>query len=700
MCNGWRRGAEFVTLTGGDESVNSPTPAIDPRPAGRECAFDERRRDPGMETTQELAWLRFNRRVLEQTRRRDFPALERLRFLSIWSSNLDELFAARISRLFLEARGSAPYLDVLAEARSQADAAARSYDDFLLELSRLGVRILSTAELTREEKHYFGAFLAEEVAPRTDVIRADEVRNVKSEALYFASGKAAPRHLIRMPDGLPRLLEVPGRPGTYVRLGELLRLRPELFLSEHGARLHELRAIRLANLHGEPVDWSELPAALEHRIDGRVTHLEVEREFPAFWRETIRLALGVREHEVFHVDPPLDKRFVTQLVQDGPAQARFPKLASHRVRRFELAPFKCIDRRDVLIHHPYQGYEAVESFARAAAADPAVTEIRSTLYRIGDHNVLASALVAAAAAGKRVSVLLEGRARFDELTNLEWALRFRNSGVRVLRMSTKKVHAKLLWVRRGADTYVHLGTGNYHSTNGRLYSDFSLFTRSEGLARDAGAFFGALETGVEPDLATMRTGPDIRALLVERLGAEAHPGGHAILKFNHLTDPLILDAVDACAAGGGRVDLIVRTTLPRVSSGVRARSIVGRFLEHARAAAFRRDGGWEVWCGSADGMPRNFERRHELLFPLEDARTRDAVLRELRAQLQDDVNAYLLDDQGREAPRWGGEHDSQRVGARQPPATRIGPKAAAPPLGAAVGSEPGGTVPAETGSGH
>jgi polyphosphate kinase len=631
-----------------------------------------------METSQELAWLRFNRRVLDQTERQDFPVLERLRFLAIWSSNLDEFFAARISRLFLEGRGTEPYRTVLTEARAQADAAARCYDGLLIDLSRIGIRVLSTAELSREEKHYFGAYLAEEVAPRTDVIRADEVRSVKSEALYFASGKAVPRHLIRVPDGVPRVIEVPGRPGNYVRLGGLLRLRPELFLSEREARLHEFRAIRLADLGGEPADWSELPAALENRIDGRVTHLELERGFPAFWRETMRLALGVREEEVTYVDPPLDKRFVNKLVEEGPAQAKFSEFAAQRVRRFELAPFKCIDRRDVMLHTPYQGYEAVEAFASAAASDPAVTEIKSTLYRVGERNVLAASLMAAAAAGKRVSVLLEGRARFDELTNLEWALRFRNSGVRVLRMPAKKVHAKLLWVRRGADTYVHLGTGNYHSMNGRLYADFSMFTSSERLARDAGAFFDALESGAEPVLGVMKTGPAIRELLVERVRAEGHPGGHAILKFNHLTDPVILDAVDACWQQGGQVDLVVRTTLPRVSPGVRARSIVGRYLEHARVAAFRRDGAWEVWCGSADGMPRNFDRRHELFFPLEDPRARDLVLRELRSQIQDDVNAFLLDDQGHEIAHRGGDHDSQRTAPRRASATPAPPKPAAP----------------------
>jgi polyphosphate kinase len=614
-----------------------------------------------METTPELAWLRFNRRVLDQTTRPDFPVLERLRFLGIWSSNLDEFFAARVWRLFLEGRGTEAYKAVLLEAHAQTELAARGYENFLFDLGQLGVRILSMAELTLEEKHYFGAYLAEEVAPQTDVIRADGVRDMRSHALYFASGAAAPTSLIRMPDSVPRLLEVPGKPWTYVRLGELLRLRPDLFLTGRSTRLHELRAIRLAATGDTPIDWANLPAALEDRLDGRVSHLEVERGFPLFWREGIRLALGLREHEVMQVAPPLDLRFVQRIVEDGPAQAKFAPVAAHHARRFELAPFKCMDRGDVVLHHPYRSYDAVEAFASAAAADPAVTAIRATLYRVGEDNVLATSLITAARAGKDVAVLLEGRARFDELTNMEWALRFRNSGVRVLRLPLRKAHAKLYWVQRGKNAYLHVGTGNYHPTNGRLYSDFSMFTRSARLTADAKAFFDALEAGTEPVLGTMRTGAAIRDVLLARIRAESHPGGHAILKFNHLTDPEILTELDACGKSGGRVDLIVRTTLTRVTPTVHARSVIGRFLEHARVVAFRCKGDWEVWCGSFDAMPRNFEGRYELMFPVEDPKAKDLVLRELRSQLRDDVNCYELRADGSEERRWAGSHDCQRL---------------------------------------
>ncbi len=620
-----------------------------------------------MQTTPELSWLRFNRRVLDQTQRPDFPVLERLRYLAIWASNLDEFFGARVFRPFLEARGVEPYLALLQEVREQTDRAARTYGAFLAELEKLGIRVIAARDLTRNERRYFGAFLAEEVAPRTDVIRVEALHEVRSQALYFASGDGALQYLIRLPESVPRLLPVPGREGTYVRLGELLRLRADLFLAAKGARLYELRVVRLAAIDHIRIDWDDLPAALERRLDGRVSHLEVEQDFPKGWEESIRRVLGLAPEEVFRVVPPLDLRFVSKIVEDGPAAEKFEPLAAHQVPRFAEAPFARIDEGDLLLFHPYESYDAVEAFAWAAARDPEVTAIRATLYRVGEENVLARSLIAAARAGKKVAVLLEARARFDELHNMEWALRFQNSGVRVLPLPEKKVHAKVYWVQRGGREYVHLGTGNYNPGTGRLYTDFSLFTGDTRLTADAKAFFDALEAGNVPALAQMRTGSAIRQLLVERIRAEGHASGRVILKFNHLTDPDVLAALGEAARAGARLDLLVRTTLTEASPAMHARALVGRFLEHARVAAFRRDGSWEVWAGSFDVMPRNFDRRYELAFPVIDLRAKRKVLAELNAQLRDDVNAFELKADGSQVPRWGGRVDAQRLDGHSRP---------------------------------
>ncbi len=614
-----------------------------------------------METPQELSWLQFNRRVLDQTRRSDFPALERLRFLAIWASNMDEFFSARIWRPFVQGRRTAEYQALLQEARAQLQRAESTYRAFLPELERLGIRIVPARTLTRAERAYFGAFLAEQVAPRTDVLRVEALREVRSRALYFASGDGVLEHLLRVPDSIPRLVEIPGRENTYVRLGELLRLRADLFLAGRTAKLHELRVVRLAAIDQMNIDWDELPAALESRLEGQVSHLEVEHEFPPHWAEAIRQAFGLEPEEVVRVLPPLDLRFLSRVVNHGPVRHRFPPLPAYRVSGFERNPFARIDRGDLLLFHPYQSYQAVEDFARAMAADPAVSAVRATLYRIGDDNVLAESLIDAARAGKDVAVLLEARARFDELTNLEWALRFQNSGVRVLRLPAKKVHAKVIYVRRGSRAYIHLGTGNYNTINGRLYTDLSLFTADRRLTSDAKVFFDALEAGQAPAPRLMRTGRRVRDLLVSRIRAEAHRGGHVILKCNHLTDRAVLGALRDAALAGARVDLLVRTTLTQIHPSVHARSLVGRFLEHARAVAFRRGGTWEVWAGSLDFMPRNFDRRYELFYPILDPRARATVLAELESQLADDVNAWELRADGTQAPVWGGRRDAQRA---------------------------------------
>ncbi len=613
-----------------------------------------------MRVNQELSWLHFNRRVLEQTRRADFPLMERVRFLQIWASNLDEFFAARVSRPFLEERGTPAYQELLREARAQVDSASEAYRTFLHALEEHGIRVVPVSSLSREELDYFGAFLAEEVAPRTDRLRADAVREVRTEALYFATGQGVLEHLIRLPDILPRLIEIPGRPGTYVRLGELLRVRSDLFLEGRDLELHELRVIRLAAIDQLGLDWEDLPAALETRLDGRPSHLEVEKNFPLHWSESIRIALGLEADEVFRVDPPLDLRMVQTLVEDAPSRLKFAPLRAWMVPGFSKDPFSRIARRDQMIFHPYHGYDAVEDFARAAARDPEVTAVRATLYRVGDDNVLAESLIDAARAGKDVAVLLEARARFDELQNLEWGLRFQNSGVRVLPLPPRKVHAKAIWVRRGRREFAHLGTGNYNTRNARLYTDFSLFTADSRLTRDVKRFFDALEKGHEPRMGQLRTGNAIRRLLVSHIRAESHPRGHVILKFNHVTDRQVQEALRAAAKAGARVDVLARTTLTEVAPGVNARSVVGRFLEHARAAAFRNRGRWLVYAGSLDAMPRNFDRRYELFFPVVDAEARRLVLGELRAQVEDDVNSFVLHEDGTEEVRWGGTRDAQR----------------------------------------
>lgn len=600
----------------------------------------------------EASWLQFNRRVLLQTERPDFPLLERLRFLAIWNRNLDEFFAARIAKPFLEARWGTAHLTLLEEAKAQARLAAGRYTALLQEAAPR-LRVLNPEDLDEEDWLYFRVYLAEVVAPKTDLIPWEAAGDLSHGALYFASEE----YLVRLPQDLPRLLPVPGREWAYVRLGALMRFRSDLFLPKEGP-LHELRVLRLLESERARADWDELAQALEGRQEGLPTLLVVEEGFPEAWLGRLRTALGLSPEETFLLPPPLNLALVERLVAEGPPEWRFPPLKPERPRHFLKRPLAHLERRDLLLYHPFGDYRAVERFAEEALA-PEVSEVWATLYRIGEENPLAEALIRAAKAGKRVHVLLEGRARFDELLNLSWYLRFLRAGVEVLPLPERKVHAKaLLLLTQDGRGYAHLGTGNYNPQNGRLYTDFSLFTARPEVVDEVHRFFLAMREERRPELSLLRTGEGIRNLLLEEIAREAHHKGRILLKFNHLTDSQVLEGLVQAAEAGARVELLVRSTLTRLHPAFRVRSLVGRFLEHARVAAFRAGGKWRVYLTSADAMPRNFHNRFELLLPVLDPEAKQAVIKVLKRQVRDDRNSFLLTPEG-EVRLWGGKHDAQ-----------------------------------------
>ncbi len=613
-----------------------------------------------MKLCRERSWFRFNHRVLLTARREDVPLLEKLRYLAIFAANADEFFSARVYRMFEASRSARrvprDYRTLLAEVQDYAAEAAAAFAALKPQLEGAGVRLLAPSELGPTEQRYFGAYLAEEVAPRTDLLDEAQVQDLSSLALYFAAGHRRLRYLLRHPERR-RFLAVPGRPGSFVRLGELMRWRSDLFLPEP-MPMYELRLTRIAQLEAARMDWEELPLALEGRLDGAVSRLELEAGFP--WRAALAGSLGLRDDEVFELPAPLDLRALFELADLPRPELHFRPLKPRRRRRFAKEPFAALRERDVALYHPRDAYDQVVRFVEVAARDPAVSRIAATLYRVGQTNPILDALLEAARAGKRVEVLLEGRARFDELVNLYWRLRFEGGGVRVLDYpAEKKVHAKLLLVEAAHGRYAHLGTGNYNPRNGALYTDLSYFSARPELAGDVAAYFDALAAGREPELEHMAVGPGARDLMIARLAQVGRERGEAIVKVNHLTDARLLAALRRAARRGARVRLLVRSTLTELDPAIEARSLVGRYLEHARIAAFRTRRGWEVWASSADWMERNFDRRLEAFFPVLDVEVRRRLLRLLRAQLADDVNAFELLPDGGHRTRWGGQRDSQ-----------------------------------------
>jgi polyphosphate kinase len=612
--------------------------------------------------SRERSWLAFNHRVLLQATRPDFPLLERVRFLAIFANNLDEFFTARISGAQEASRQDAaqrgPYLELLAAAKASQLEASKLWTKLSNELNASAIHLLEWPQLSADEQAYFGAFLAEQVAPLTDVIAPDGVTQLDSRALYLAAGGDGEiQHFLRVPEARSRLLEVPGREGSFVLLEHLMNARSDLFLPAP-LPMYALRVTRGAQieLRGQ-VDWEDLAHALEGRLDGAISRLEVSAGCP--WVADLCAQLGLLREEVYTLPDPLDYRVLEGIVALPRRELLFTALPPRKRSKFHANPSSYLEKQDLALYHPSDDYEVVVNFVMGAARDPSVTAMRATLYRLGRKNPIAEALLEGARRGKDVAVFLEGRARFDELANLYWQLRFRSGGVRVLPYPADlKVHAKALLVQRGGKGYVHVGTGNYNPATGKLYTDLSLLSASKRLSSDAQEFFTALEESRYPQMKWMKVGVQARDMLVERIEDEAHPTGHIILKLNHLTDPTVLEALVKAAEAGAKVELIIRSTLTLIHPKFTVRSLVGRYLEHARIAAFKRYGDWEVWAGSADWMPRNFERRLELVFPVLDKRVRNRVLRLLKAQMQDDQNAFVLTPTG-ETQRWGGARNSQ-----------------------------------------
>ncbi len=616
--------------------------------------------------SRERSWLAFNRRVLLQSTRPDLPLLERVRFLAIFQNNLDEFFTARAQASQQVAKGARAsavakktYLEYLGVAYEQQTLAIELLEKLKLELAKVQIFLLEPSELTADEQNYFGAYLAEIIAPASDVLPLESLPTLDSRALYLAAGGTELEAIIRVPERLPQLIAIPGRELCYVRLSALMQSRSDLFLPE-AQTMFEMRVTRRANieLKGQ-IDWEDLAHALESRLDGSPSRLEVQTGFP--WLEAVREVLDLWVEEVSS-NAILDLRPLEIIANLPMPKLRFGAFGQRKRSKFHTEPFAFLERQDLALYHPSDDYNTVVNFVLAAAKDPEVEALRATLYRLGRNNPIAEALLGAAKNGKDVAVFLEGRARFDELANLYWSLRFNAGGVRVLPYPKDlKVHAKALYVRRKGKGFVHLGTGNYNPATGKLYTDLSLLSASKRLSKDALEFFTALEQNRLPKLEWMKVGLQAREMLIGRILEEAHPTGHIILKLNHLTDPSVLQSLEKAAAAGAKVELIIRSTLTLIHPKFKARSLVGRFLEHARIAAFKRNGDWEVWAGSADWMPRNFEKRLELVFPILDKTVRTRVMKLLKAQLEDNVNAFTLLSKGTEKALWGGSKDSQKL---------------------------------------
>ncbi len=654
--------------------------------------------NPKYYTNRELSWILFNHRVLNEARDKSIPLFERLKFLSITASNLDEFFMIRVASLRdmvnekyqkqdISGLTPAEQLERLNKViHEMVELQYSTYNRCLVpQLHQNGLRMIARHEdLTEEEADFVDKYFEENVYPVLTPMALDSSRPfplIRNKTLNIAAlvrKKNSKEELefatVQVPGVLSRIVQLPteGRGQKVILLEEIIeRNMQKLFLSNDIVCSYPFRIMRNADLtiaEDEAADLlKEIEKQVKKRQRGEAIRLEVEAGCDKRLLKILKEELRIEEENIYAIDGPLDLTVLMKLYGlEGFPHLKAPKFTPQQVP--ELPPgcviFDEIKKGDILLHHPYQTFEPVVDFIRQAAKDPEVLAIKQTLYRVSGNSPIIAALAQAADNGKQVTVLVELKARFDEENNIVWAKMLEKAGCHVIYgLLGLKTHSKItLVVRREEDgirRYVHLGTGNYNDATAKLYTDIGLLTCSEAIGEDATAVFNMLSGYSEPLVWNKLTlAPlwlkDKFLYLIEREKKYAQSGRPAriIAKMNSLCDKDVIAALYEASAAGVRIDLIVRgicclkTGLKGVSENITVRSIVGNFLEHSRIFYFENDEHYEIYCSSADWMPRNLERRVEILFPVDRPELKEKLLHILQCQLRDNVKASVLQSDG------------------------------------------------------
>lgn len=644
----------------------------------------------------ELSWLAFNRRVLEEACNARHPLLERLRFLSISASNLDEFFMVRVAglkahqTLGVEERSidGLTVAQQLTAIMAEADRLVTSQHEVLgtlqRELGASGMQVVDHQPLDAEAEDWLDKHFREQIFPVLTPQAIDPahpfpfIPNMGLSLIFeLKKGKASVRELIMAPASLPRFIRIPGEKGRYIALETLIRRKSDyLFPKYEVLRGGAFRIIRDSDIEVEE-EAEDLVlyfrTAIKRRRRGRVVRLELEPGMPeslvavvkdgldaatAITSET-RGFLGMTDLSILVEEDRPDLKFT-------PFTPRFPE----RVREHGGDCFAAIKEKDILVHHPYESFEVVVAFIQQAAADPDVVAIKQTLYRAGKQSAIIRALIDAAEAGKSVTAVIELKARFEEEQNLMWANALERAGVQVVYGFIEwKTHAKVSMVVRreekGFRTYCHFGTGNYHPITARIYTDLSYFTANAQLGRDAAKLFNYITGYLEPrNLKQLVISPQnmrvdlIKLIDAEIVNAKAKKPSGIWAKLNSLVDSTIIDKLYEASAAGVSIDLVVRgicclrPSVPGMSENINVKSIVGRFLEHARLWCFANGhelphGAAKVYISSADWMPRNFDRRIEYMLPIENSTVHAQLLDQVMvANLIDNEQSWRLNPDG------------------------------------------------------
>ena len=647
----------------------------------------------------EDSWLSFNERVLSEARDKNIPLFERLKFLSITASNLDEFFMIRVASLKdmvhagytrKDIAGMSPQEQIdliLKRVHDMVNVQYSTYERSLVPmLKEKGLEIISAhEELNEEQKTYVDRYFDENVYPVLTPMAMDSSRpfplirnktlNIgalisrkdKEEETQFAT--------VQVPSVLSRIVEIPSsKEGQrcVIHLEQIIeRNIGKLFLNYDVVCAHPYRIMRNADLtieEDEAADLlKEIQKQLKKRQWGEVIRLEVEEGMNKQLLKILKKEFDMKSDAIFLINGPLDLTFLMKLYSlDGFEKYKEKKYTPQPVPELMQTEdiFEAIRKQDILLHHPYMTFDPVVNFVKQAAKDPDVLAIKQTLYRVSGNSPIIAALAQAAENGKQVSVLVELKARFDEENNIVWAKMLEKAGCHVIYgLLGLKTHSKItLVVRREADgirRYVHLGTGNYNDSTAKLYTDCGLLTCAEPIGEDATAVFNMLSGYSEPkNWNKLSLAPlwlrDRFAQLIQRETEHARNGeeAHIIAKMNSLCDQDIIALLYEASAAGVKIELIIRgicclkTGIPGVSENITVRSIIGNFLEHARIFYFRNNGMEEYYMGSADWMPRNLDKRVEILFPVEDEKLKKELDHILQIQLEDNVKSHVLQMDG------------------------------------------------------